>query len=302
MRKQFYQSIARLGAKLGFEGTARAGEAAGWLLWHTHGSRRRLACEAISQRLELPRAQAEHLARASFGHTCRSFLEALLARRVDQDFLRDRLEIVNPEILAASQTDSRPAVAVTAHLGAWELMGGLTPLLYAARPSRAVVIRRPRDQALYEVMTELRASPSVRYIEHRGAAKPVLKTLKEGGVCAFLVDHNCTRRDAVFLPFLGKIAAVNKGPALLAVRAGAVVWPAILVRREPGRYTMVYDEPLDTAELQGDNEEKVLQTAQFYTRTMERRIREYPEQWFWMHKRWKTRPPEEEGEDTDSRQ
>ncbi len=299
MRKQVYQCIARLGARLGFDGVARVGEAMGWLLWHTHGSRRRLACEALSQRLELPASQAELLARASFGHTCRSFLETLLARQVDQDFLRDRLEIVNPEILAASQTDSRPAVAVTAHLGAWELMGGLTPLLYAARPSRAVVIRRPRDQALFEVMTELRSSPSVRYIEHRGAAKPVLKTLKEGGVCAFLVDHNCTRRDAVFLPFLGKVAAVNKGPALLAVRAGAVVWPAFLLRREPGRYTMVYDEPLATAELQGSNEERVLQTAQFYTQAVERCVRDYPEQWFWMHKRWKTRPPEE---DTDSRQ
>ena len=294
MRKQLYQCIARLGAKLGFEGVTRAGEAAGWLLWHTHGPRRRLACEAVSERLELPLPQAELLARASFGHTCSSFLEALLARRVNQDFLRDRLEIVNPEILAASQTDPRPAVAVTAHLGAWELMGGLTPLFYAARPSRAVVIRRPRDQALYELMMELRSSPSVRYIEHRGAAKPVLKTLKEGGICAFLVDHNCTRRDAVFLPFLGKAAAVNKGPALLAVRAGAVVWPGFLVRREPGRYTMIYDEPLATAELQGSNEEKVLQTAWFYTQAVERRVRDYPEQWFWMHKRWKTRPPEEE--------
>jgi KDO2-lipid IV(A) lauroyltransferase len=107
---------------------------------------------------------------------------------------------------------------------------------------------------------------------------------------AFLVDHNCSREEAVFLPFLGKTAAVNMGPALLALRSKALVLPVFLLREEGMQYRFQVGEALDTATLTGTREEKIRAIARFYTRAVEHMVHERPEQWFWMHKRWKTRP------------
>lgn len=102
------------------------------------------------------------------------------------------------------------------------------------------------------------------------------------------IDHNTSRSEAFFLPFLGEEAAVNKGPAVLAVRAKALVWPIALIR-DGDRYRIIIEEPLDTALLEGDAEEKALAVAAFYTEANERMVRRAPDQWFWMHNRWKTK-------------
>ena len=90
---------------------------------------------------------------------------------------------------------------------------------------------------------------------------------------------------------------MNAGPALLAVRSGAVVWPCFLVREPDGegraRYAFELHPPLDTTGLEGSREEKIRRTAMFYTEAVEATVRAHPEQWFWMHRRWKTRPPGE---------
>ena len=72
-----------------------------------------------------------------------------------------------------------------------------------------------------------------------------------GGAAAFLTDHNCSRSEAVFLPFLGRVAAVNMGPAVLALRAKAPIIPVFLLRRPDGRYEYLVEPPLETAGLTG---------------------------------------------------
>ena len=112
--------------------------------------------------------------------------------------------------------------------------------------------------------------------------------LRKNGYAAFLADHNTSRSEALFLPFLGEEAAVNKGPAVLAVRAKALVWPLVLIR-DGDRYRMLMEEPLDTALLEGTADEKALMAATYYTEAIERMVRRAPDQWFWMHNRWKTK-------------
>ncbi len=114
----------------------------------------------------------------------------------------------------------------------------------------------------------------------------------QGGIACFLVDHNTMRRESVFLPFIGETAAVNMGPAMLALRAKALIFP-IFLRREPGgTYLLRMEDPLDTALLQGPLAKRVREAAAFYTKAMEKQVLDAPEQWFWMHRRWKTRPQE----------
>lgn len=289
MREIIYNTVAACGDALGYGPVGKAGELLGRLLWLSLPKRRAIATDAVARHLDVPYEQARRIARASFSSNCRSFLELLLARRADWRFMAERIECVDPDNLAAMNTDTEPAIVAAAHLGSWEFLAGATQLMLQ-RPSKGFVIRTTKDQAFNRLILRLRTRPGVRVIEHRNAARPTLKILRQGGAVAFLVDHNCRRNEAVFLPFLGETAAVNMGPALLAVRAGAAIWPVFMVRAPEKRHRLHVGEPLRTSTLTGSIQERVRVAAEFYTQAVEEQIRKTPEQWFWMHRRWKTQP------------
>lgn len=292
MRELLYETIAFLGRGMSPETAATCGNGLGRMLWKMLRKRRKLARRAIAEHLQLPKDEAKRIAKASFRHNARSFVEIMLTHRMGPRFLAERVTFAEPENVRFLAETTRPVVFATGHLGAWELQTGSLAAFPGKR--KIVVVRLPKDRALHAVMMRLRTRPSVDVVPHRQAVMPVLRTLRKGGMAAFLVDHNCTRDEALFLPFLGRLAAVNMGPALLAVRSDALVVPGFLVRGPDGGYIQHFDIPLDTAKLPGDREEKIRATAEFYTQAVERFVRRYPEQWFWMHKRWKTRPPGEE--------
>ena len=248
-----------------------------------------LAVRNIATHLDLPWATAESLARASFTHNARSFLESVLA----PDFGLDHplLDVERPDLLERLKNEDRPAVITTAHFGGWELLASLLGDI-STRP-RLTVVRTYKNKVLHYVTTRLRSSRGAEVIGHREAAFRVLRTLRKNGYAAFLADHNTGRSEAFFLPFLGEEAAVNKGPAVLAVRGKALVWPVFLMR-DGDRYRLIMEEPLDAALLQGDAESRSRAVAVFYTGAIERMVRRAPEQWFWMHNRWKTKRIEAE--------
>ncbi|WP_462327279.1 lysophospholipid acyltransferase family protein [Desulfobaculum sp.] len=291
MKEIVYQGLARAGQTMSFETAARAGERLGDLLWTVLPERRKMATEGMMRHLDLPRPIAEATARRSFRNSGRSFLEIFLSSRVDWRFVQDRLSIATPESFQKIRDLDRPAIAATAHMGAWELLAGIFQL-FIRRSPKQIVVRRPKDEALHRLMTELRSKSDVDVLAHRMAAPKVLRCLRQGGMTGFLVDHNCSTSEAVFLPFLKDFAAVNMGPALLAVRAKACICPIFMLRDEKGGYVIHSEDYLDTRELEGSREERVQKAAEFYTGAVTRIIRKFPDQWYWMHRRWKTQPPE----------
>lgn len=298
MREILYNTMAALVPGLGFDALPWLGNALATVLWRAMPKRRRLAQKNIAERLGVPASQAAVMARSAFRHNSRSFLEMLFINQIDWRFIQDRLIIADPDLFEALSKDTRPAVVTTAHMGAWELQAGLIALTQTRPSERMVVVRRSRDQALNELMARLRTRPGLRVVPHRQAVFPVLKSLRHGGLTGFLVDHNCPENEAIFLPFLGKTAAVNVGPALLAVRGQARVWPLFLLRQaQSGHYIVHQEPPLDTTELTGERDGKIRKTAEYYTACVEKYVNMYPEQWYWMHNRWKTRPPGEEEEE-----
>ncbi|MDD6088082.1 MAG: lysophospholipid acyltransferase family protein [Desulfovibrionaceae bacterium] len=264
------------------------GRAVGQLLWTFLFSRRKLAQKNIMLALKLDPAAARRMAHESFLHNGQSFVESALIPDFGFDF--PSLDVPdNERKLCLFQAD-RPVVAATAHLGAWELLAGLNgDVARAGRPT-VVVVRRYRNPVLEAFSTAQRSSRGTKILGHRDAVFGVLRVLRQNGIAAFLVDHNTGSDESEFLPFLGREAAVNKGPALLAVRSRALIMPMFLVRNE-NRYVMEFDTPLDTCLLSGTIEEKTRAAALFYTQAVERAVRRHPEQWFWMHNRWKTRRP-----------
>jgi KDO2-lipid IV(A) lauroyltransferase len=258
-----------------------------FFFWHLVPSRRKEAVSAIRKHLKVSHEEALNLARQSFAENFLSFLEILHAGRF---FTEQSVRILyTPEVKARLQAEKGPIIIATAHLGSWELMPGLAADVLPQREGM-VVVRSHRNRTLNKIIAELRGARGMLVVDHRRAVEILLPKLRNGGLAAFLVDHNTNRREAVFLPFLEDTAAVNMGPASIALRAKAAVYPVFLLRDGKGGHILHMLEPLHTEGLEGNIRERVAKIARFYTDAVDKMVRIYPAQWFWMHRRWKTRP------------
>ena len=275
-------------SSLGFQGTAKFAQVMGGLLWHAMPKRRAIAVHNITTQLNLNLVDSEKLARLNFTHTARSFMEIGL---IPQFGLHSPLlTIEDPENLTRLKKITRPVVIASGHIGSWELMAALFGSLTSPERPGVVVTRQSPDRALQAFIASCRSVQDTKIIGHHAVAADVLKTLRRNGLAGFLVDQRSKAHEATWLPFLNQPAAVNIGPALLAIRAQALIWPFFLVRQGEG-YLLVSQKPLDTVLLEGSRDDKVHQAATFYTQAAEQVIRRFPEQWYWIHDRWKNNHP-----------
>jgi KDO2-lipid IV(A) lauroyltransferase len=286
------QQLTRLLSRLPWTVLRSTARIAAFFFWHLAPDRRRVAVHAVRKHLKVSDEEAERIARRSFRENFLSFLEILHAGRF---FTTQSVRVVHhPEIKVLLEQEARPIIIVTAHLGSWELMPGLAADILPQRKGM-VVVRSRRNPVLNRIMAELRGVRGMEAVDHRRASEIVLPGLRQGGVAAFLADHNAGRKEAIFLPFLEDTAAVNMGPAGMALRTKAAVYPVFLLRDGKGGHILHFLPPLHTEKLEGSIRERIRTTAAFYTDAVADMVRMYPEQWFWMHRRWKTRPRDNEG-------
>lgn len=176
-------------------------------------------------------------------------------------------------------------VFVACHLGAFEFQ--ITSM--ALRKFNFMVIGTPlKDKRLNDLMWKHRNKNGTNYVERDKATFPMLKVLKAGGCVALLIDQD-TRVKSTFVNFFGLPASTPVGVALMALKTGAAVLPAFSHLGDDGlqHIEILPEIPM---RITGDEEADIQFNTQVYSNYIEERIRKYPEQWVWMHERWKTKP------------
>ena len=194
------------------------------------------------------------------------------------------------ENLAAAERQGRGVLVLAAHLGAWELQPFAHALYH--KPAHFLVrpINNPRVDAL---VNRYRCLSGSRFIDKNQSAKAILRVLREGGTVGILMDQNTTPDEAVFVDFFGIPAATTTGLARLARHSGAPVVPIYLFWDEAiGKYRGGYAPALPLVRSE-DQEADIRANTRLFNQTLETFIRRFPEQWFWVHRRWKNRPPGE---------
>jgi KDO2-lipid IV(A) lauroyltransferase len=172
-------------------------------------------------------------------------------------------------------------------LGVWELLPLLSTMELKGWPAN--IVYRPLDYApLEEFIVRHRTQFGAKLIKKSNALGEILKCLKRGELVALLMDQNVGWRKGVFAEFFGHRACTNKGLALLALKTRAPVVPLFLVR-EKSSYSVHIGEalPLITT---GDRTKDLEANTQQYNTVIESFVRRFPDQWLWVHQRWKTRP------------
>jgi len=261
----------------------------GSLLYHLDRRHRQVAVENLLKAFpgQLSEREAERIAKRVCQNMALVAAEMAWATRLLNPRTWQRyITVENWPLIEAMRTQGRGGIFLTAHVGNWEVVGIAAGL--AGFPLHSVA--RPLDNELLdEHVTRFRRRNGQVLVPRKGALKKLLTVMKSNGYLAFLIDQN-ERSGGVFVDFFGRPASTVKSVAVMALKMQAPVLMAFAIR-EPGefRFRVFIDGPVPV-EHTGDKERDIERITADYTKRVERIVRQYPDQWLWLHRRWKTQP------------
>jgi len=227
-------------------------------------------------------------ARRVYVHFGRVLLDILWMQWRSREQILPLLEFVGREHMDAATAEDRGILFCTAHLGNWEIQAIAHAWIY--RP--VSVVARPLDNpALDARLCTFRQMSGNVVIYKQKALAQMLRAIRGHGGVAVIVDQNVQAQDGIFVDFFGRPAATTTVAAAVALKTGCSLLPVHTELQPDGRYRLFYDPPV-VVERTGDRDADIASITQEIARRTESWVRATPEQWLWMHRRWKTRPPE----------
>lgn len=253
---------------------------AGWLAGPVLGIRQRVVRQQMASVFSQRSApEIRRLSDQVYDHLGRTVAEVFCS---DPERLRAQVDVVPGwAALDAAMAAGRGVLAVTSHLGNFELGGRILAQRYCVLD----IVKPMRNPYFDRYLQRSRASHGIATVPMTRSGKAVLAHLRGGGLVTLFVDQDAGR-DGVCTNFLGLPASTWPGAARLAIRTGCPVVPLAIVRNPDGRHAMHIGEPLDAGNERATDEGIATFTARI-SAAVEGFIRERPEQWFWVHRRWK---------------
>ena len=248
------------------------------------GIRRAVALEGLERAFPaLGAVGRRRLAMQSYEQLGRSLVEVALARRLPDDALERLVDFDGWEIYQRAASAGKGVVVAVAHFGNWELLARAC----ARRGVRLTAITRRLRGGLNERLVAARRQGGLRELPDKGSTGDALALLRRGEVLAIVVDQNMRPRRGIFVDFFGAPACTTPAAAVLSLRSGAPLIAAFPVRQPDGTHRVKVVGPFSSA-LRGHA--AVAALTQAVTAAVEAIVRAHPDHWFWVHRRWKTRP------------
>lgn len=258
----------------------------GQLLYYVLGSRRKIAIENLKMAFNLDTKDATRMAKRVFRSLGVTFAEIFFTPHLTDGFIERYVEIEGEEYLRAAMDEKRGVVAFTGHFGNWELLGGIVSKL--GYPVNAVARRQESklgDKFLAKVREQYGEGISIRGMGLREGYRALLR----GEILALLADQDA-REHGWFVEFFGRQASTFPGVVQLAQRTGAPIVPVFHARVGCCRHKVIIRPAVHIP--RDASQEDLHRHLQELTNILEDIIRTYPDQWFWIHRRWKTQPGE----------
>lgn len=228
-----------------------------------------------------PPARAR-IARAMYRHLGLCLVEFLRLPTWTRAKIDAQVELDHFDRLRAAIAQGHGVVVVTAHFGNWDLLACLSALLGVPLH---VVTRELKGRGANRAWMQARERTGLKLHPAAGSAGALLGALRRGEVVAFVIDQHMPEKLGVPVPFFGRLASTIDAPAVLAARTGSPVMPAFLFRQGFERHRLWVGEAIPLAS--GPRREASVASTARFTAVLEDVIRAQPEQWIWMHRRWK---------------
>jgi len=229
--------------------------------------------------------EIKKIARQVFINLVKVVFEVGWSLNLDEIRLSKHFKIDGYHHLKKAYEKDKGVLLLAAHCGNWELLsvvGAMIeyPVSMVARP----LDFKPLDHFIFNLRTRFGG----KIIPKQRSFRTIIRSLDRGEMVLLLMDQNVDWYEGVFVDFMGHRACTNKGLALLALKTGAPVVPVFMVREKSG-FRAEFGPEIFTVKT-GDKQKDIEINTQEYNRVIENFIRRYPDQWFWIHQRWKTKP------------
>ena len=261
----------------------------GWLgilaFWFASGQRR-LACKHLQQSLDIPDEQSVNaIVKTCFVNLGKTVVEFMQFPRMNPEQIQKHVKFEGVHHIENALAQGKGAIVLTGHFGNWELLAAsITAIVAPLTP----IVRKLRSPRLNALVTNYREKAGYSSIDRDTGVRQALRCLKNNELLGIVADVDTTV-NGVFVNFFGKPAYTPYSPIAFALKTGAAVLPCFIVRQPDGSHRAIIEPPLSLERFDVREKELVVNTQKF-TEIIESYIRKYPEQWIWMHKRWKTRP------------
>jgi KDO2-lipid IV(A) lauroyltransferase len=264
-----------------------------WAVYWTFGRLRRVGERNLALAFPEPSSKRERaeLLRGVYRHLGWQLVEFCRMQRYTAANARNWMRTEGLEHFLAAQARGKGVLIVTGHLGAWELSSFYHSLM--GHPM-GMVIRRLDNRKLDDYVNAIRCMHRNRVLHKDDFARGLLSAMRAGETVGILMDTNMTPPQGVFVEFFGRQACTASGLARVALKTGAAVLPGFMVWEPAEKKYVLHFGPELVFTRTGDHDADVLAATQQCAAVTEQWIRRYPDQWLWIHRRWKTRPPGEQ--------
>ena len=260
------------------------GRIVGGLYYIVSRKYRQTAARNIQMALRMEEGESKKMALSVFKNVGATFAEAIRLSAMSEADLAQDVEVEGYENFLTAREAGKGVFLLSAHLGNWEVLGATHSRLSG---STHAVFKKNKNPYIDRFINSTRESHNITPIYRRNSARKIIAALKKGGTMIVLPDLHSRRSQSYFVDFFGVPAATNYGMALLSLRTGAPIVPAFAVRGEDGRYRCIYDEPI-YLKPSGDMNADIAKALQTFNSVIEKQIRNYPDQWYWVNDRWKS--------------
>jgi KDO2-lipid IV(A) lauroyltransferase len=258
----------------------------GWVYGHVIRYHRKDALEAAQRSLpEKSPKEIKAIINRMYLNLGMNAIESIRLTRFSMAYADKYIRVIHPERIKQVMDQGKGGLGLMGHIGNWEMMAVLGPMVGL---KNTIIVKKIKPPALNEYLVGTREKMGLRVLPKQHVFRQAIKILKANESVGFILDQNVIEREGIFVDFFGKPACTTPGLAMLAVKTGAPVLPMFVIRRGNAHHDIICLEPLDPPSR--DDPNGIAEFTQRCTRLLEDMIREHPEQWIWIHRRWRTQP------------
>ncbi|MBZ5682535.1 MAG: lysophospholipid acyltransferase family protein [Acidobacteriia bacterium] len=264
-----------------------------WFFYLLHFRLRRVGMRNLAMVFpEKSKAEHARILRGEFASLGRQLAELCQFPRYTRENVDEVVVYDGFENYEQARARGKGVLFLTAHFGAWEL----SAFMHSLHRHWMHIVMRPMDNVyLNRMILEYRTMHGNKAVDKDDFVRGLLSAMKAGEVVGILMDTNMTPPQGVFVDFFGIPACTASGLARIALRTDAAVIPGFTIwDKALGKYRLRFDPAVELVRT-GDLEADIVANTQKFTKVIEGYVRKYPEQWLWVHRRWKTRPEGEKG-------
>jgi KDO2-lipid IV(A) lauroyltransferase len=262
------------------------GSAVGWFYGIVIRHHRRDAAEALQRSLpEKTDVERKRLLNQVYRNLGMNAAEEMRMPTVTTAYLQDYVTWDNETPLREVLAAGKGALALTAHVGNFDLLCTIAPKF---NYPTTIITKVIKNQAINDWWMAARSRFGLKFLPAHNSYRQCLGALRKNEIVAFILDQNMINTEGIFVNFFGKPACTSPGLAYMSAQSGAAVVPVFMIRLENGRHRVKVMPPIPPPP--DRKPETISHYTQLYTKIIEDVIREYPDQWIWVHRRWRTVP------------